>query len=271
MLKTALYVDCFILLVAALFLLICSMTKAIKKKSNIVNVAYIVFTLIAIVLINIEIVDIGWSALILNPAAALVLIILVVSIIVSNLKKQGKTERVNIGIKIVAILLPILIFMAPYLYESYLYSKCDVYVEYNYQNGWVTSVDTNFVIVDHKPYEVTLNKKAFDENNSRSVRYYEMDEYVIEYSSDGTMIAEVINGSEDYMEKAVEAAEYVKSKYASADYINVYYMPENDAAMLGVGLKAGSGAELAKDFYYYDDNLVEIEVSGNLQRIVYGD
>lgn len=269
MLRIAMYAEVFILLVVSVVLLICAISKNVKKKSNIVAGAYLVMTIGLLFLIDSEIVDFDWNLLILNPAVILVGIILIAGMIVANVRRKNKPEHLEPWIKAVAIIIPVLVFVVPFAIETYLLNACDVYIKYNYQNGWVTSVDTNYAIVKDIPYVVTLNKNIVERNDEHRISNGGWNEYIVTFDGDDQPVIDTSWSDVSYVESVSKIATQVKQTFANIDRMWIYYISDTGNAIISVEYNESNINSDYKDYYYCADKIIEIDAAGNLEEIMY--
>jgi hypothetical protein len=158
MFKSALYLVFTIICVFSLVYFILSLFGPSKKKSNVLAFALIVLDVIIYCLFAGDFIDIGLELLLVNGAAFLAAVLLVISLIISNL--SSSTEEYGFSKIVVGMLvaIPLLVLLVPFAYETYLLNKCSYLLTYNYQNGIIQSDDTYIAIVDGKPVTVTLQK-----------------------------------------------------------------------------------------------------------------
>ena len=184
MLKSAIYCNVFILLIMSIFFI----TKIFKKNSDLKNIRkliiiYIIFNFISFYLCNSEIVDTGWDFIFLLPISIISLVIHIVSICCINkkIKKLDNTDCNSFSIKkyIIISIIPVIVFIIPYIYELYVINNCNYLLKYNYQNGIIQSDDTYIAIINNKPVSITLQKNLF---NRKGLSTNELN-YIIIYTN----------------------------------------------------------------------------------------
>ena len=167
MLKSAIYCNVFILLIMSIFFL----TRIFMKNSDLkklrkVIIIYIIFNFISFYLCGSEIVDIGWDFIFLFPISIISFIIHIVSICCINrkIKKSNNTDYNILSIKkyIILSIIPVIVFIIPYVYELYVINNCNYLLKYNYQTGIIQSDDTYIAIINNKPVTITLQKNLFN-------------------------------------------------------------------------------------------------------------
>lgn len=167
MLKSAIYCNVFILLIMSIFFL----TRIFMKNSDLKKlrkliIIYIIFNFISFYLWGSEIVDIGWDFIFLFPISIISFIIHIVSICCINrkIKKSNNTDYNILSIKkyIILNIIPVIVFIIPYVYELYVINNCNYLLKYNYQTGIIQSDDTYIAIINNKPVTITLQKNLFN-------------------------------------------------------------------------------------------------------------
>ena len=102
----------------------------------------------------------------LFPISIISFIIHIVSICCINrkIKKSNNTDYNILSIKkyIILSIIPVIVFIIPYVYELYVINNCNYLLKYNYQNGIIQSDDTYIAIINNKPVTITLQKNLFN-------------------------------------------------------------------------------------------------------------
>ena len=119
MLKGAVYSNVFLLLIMSIFFL----TRIFKKNYDLkklrkIIIIYIIFNLISSYLCISDIVDLGMNFMFLLPISIISFVMYIISICLINKKVKKSNNCNNLDIKsIILIMVPIIVFMVPYLYE----------------------------------------------------------------------------------------------------------------------------------------------------------
>lgn len=269
MLKSAIYCNVFILLIMSIFF----MTKIFKKNRNLKKIRkliiiYIIFNFISFYLCNSEIVGIGWDFIFLVPISIITFIIHIVSICCINkkIKKLNNNNCNSLSVKkyIIAIIIPVIVFIIPYIYELYVINNCNYLLKYNYQNGIIQSDYTYIAIINNKPVSITLQKNLF---NRKGLSTNELN-YNIIYTN-GIEISlrsngdEIIVENEDIKKIALDAKERCPS--ASKAYID--YFSEGKIAIIVLVPENTYGIQ---EYFYYDNTYIKsINTHGSLEAITY--
>lgn len=268
MLKSAIYCNAFIVLILSIFFLI----KIISPKRHLIKMRklvriYLIYNFISFCFCCSEIVDIGWDVVFLIPVSIIAFILNIVSICCIN-KALKQTEHTNcdrrsIKTQIIVILLPVILFVVPYLYELYIINNCDYLLHYNYQNAMIDSNDTYLAIIDHKPVSVTLQTNLFD----RAGVVIKESRYDIEYTYDDIEISErdssydkIIIENEDVKKIALDARE----RCSSADEASIYCFSDGKYSIITLD---SQGTILGEFFYYKDTFVQKIDTHGDLDSI----
>ena len=153
MLKNAMYLNFIIIFVLSIFFLVITF----KKKTDLRKPRIFVCINILLNFINanftfMEIVDIDWDFVVLIPVAILSLIINFVNLVIVHIKikKSVNGEKKEFAIKkfIALMMVPVLVFLIPYIYELYLLNSCDYIIKYRYDVAWMSTEETYIAIVD---------------------------------------------------------------------------------------------------------------------------
>ena len=96
MLKGAIYLNVFLFLIMAIYFLIYIVKENTDlKKIKRLIIIYIIFNFISLYLCNIEIVDIGWDLLFLNPMSIMAFVLYIISIFSINKQIRNKNSINN--------------------------------------------------------------------------------------------------------------------------------------------------------------------------------
>ena len=228
MLKSAIYCNVFILLIMAIFFMI----RIFKKNSDLKKIRklimiYIIFNFISFYLCISEIIDTGWDFIFLIPISIISFIMYIINISCINrkIKKLNNTNYNNLSIKkyIILSIIPVVVFIIPYMYELYVINNCNYLLKYNYQNGFIQSDDTYIAIINNKPVTITLqtnlfNRKGISTNELNYDIIYTND---IEISTRDSSYNKIIIENEDIKKIALNAKERCPSaRGASIDYFS---------------------------------------------------
>lgn len=272
MLKSAIYCNVLILLIISIFL----MVKIFKKKSNLIKIRkliiiYIIFNFISFRLCNSEIVDTGWDLIFLLPISIITLIIHIISICCINkkIKKLNNTDCNSLNVKKYTIvsIIPIIVFIIPYIYELYVINNCNYLLKYNYQNGIIQSDDTYIAIINNKPVSITLQKNLFNRKglSTNELNYNIIYTNNIEISTENSKYEKIIIENEDIKKIALDAKERCPS--ARGAYID--YFSEGKYAIITLMEEEPYGTVLEEYFYYDNTYIKSINTYGGLKSITY--
>lgn len=272
MLKSAIYCNVFILLIMSIFF----MTKIFKKNSDLKNIRkliiiYIIFNFISFYLCNSEIVDTGWDLIFLLPISIISFIIHMVSICCINkkIKKIDNTNCNSFNIKkyIIISIIPVIVFIIPYIYELYVINNCNYLLKYNYQNGIIQSDDTYIAIINNKPVSITLQKNLFNREglSTNELNYNIIYTNGIEISTRDSKYNKIIIENEDIKKIALDAKERCPS--ARGAYID--YFSEGKIAIIVLMSEETHGTQLGEYFYYDSTYIKSINTHGSLESITY--
>lgn len=272
MLKSAIYCNVFILLIMSIFF----MTKIFKKNSDLNNIrkliiVYIIFNFISFYLCNSEIVDTGWDLIFLLPISIISFIIHMVSICCINkkIKKIDNTNCNSFNIKkyIIISIIPVIVFIIPYIYELYVINNCNYLLKYNYQNGIIQSDDTYIAIINNKPVSITLQKNLFNREglSTNELNYNIIYTNGIEISTRDSKYNKIIIENEDIKKIALDAKERCPS--ARGAYID--YFSEGKIAIIVLMSEETHGTQLGEYFYYDSTYIKSINTHGSLESITY--
>ena len=272
MLKSAIYCNVFILLIMSIFF----MTKIFKKNSDLKNIRkliiiYIIFNFISFYLCNSEIVDTGWDLIFLLPISIISFVIHIVSICCINkkIKKLDNTDCNSFSIKkyIIISIIPVIVFIIPYIYELYVINNCNYLLKYNYQNGIIQSDDTYIAIINNKPVSITLQKNLFNRKglSTNELNYNIIYTNGIEISTRDSKYNKIIIENEDIKKIALDAKERCPS--ARGAYID--YFSEGKIAIIVLMSEETHGTQLGEYFYYDSTYIKSINTHGSLESITY--
>lgn len=271
MLVFAIYFNFVFVFIGALSLFITSLIKSVKKKSNIIGIALIVFSILELVMLRYDIIEFDWNELFLVPIAFVSLILSIVGVIVANARRKTKTDKMKIGIELAVILAPVILFAIPYSYETYIINNCDYIITYNYQNGFVTSDDTYIALTDGKTTEINLREpivfgKKEHTFNARGVGFYSV------YYGDELEV-ETKYGDEAYADRALEITDAIKNADDSIFESYLYYIPEKDIAIINVFHEQNnpqvSIAYSVDEYFYIAGELIPMEYWGDFESLTY--
>jgi len=271
MLVFAIYFNFVFVFIGALSLFITSLIKSVKKKSNIIGIALIVFSIIELVMLRYDIIEFDWNELFLLPTAFASLILSIVGVIVANARRKIKTDKMKLGIELAVVLAPVILFAIPYSYETYIINNCDYIITYNYQNGVVTSDDTYIALTDGKKTEINLKEpiifgKKEHTFNARVIGFYSV------YYGDELEV-ETKYGDEAYADRALEITDAIKEADDLIFESYLYYIPEKDIAIIKVFHKQNntqvSIAYSADEYCYIDGEFIPMRFSGDFESLTY--
>ena len=272
MLKSAIYCNVFILLIMSIFFL----TRIFMKNSDLKKlrkliIIYIIFNLISFYLCGSEIVDIGWDFIFLFPISIISFIIHIVSICCINrkIKKLNNTDYNILSIKkyIILGIIPVIVFIIPYVYELYVINNCNYLLKYNYQNGIIQSDDTYIAIINNKPVTITLQKNLFNRKgfSAKKLNYNIIYTNGVEISTRDSSYNKIIVENEDIKKIALDA----KERCPSARGAFIDYFSEGNYAIIVLMLEETYGSQLGEYFYYDNTYIQSINTHGSLESITY--
>ena len=272
MLKSAIYCNVFILLIMSIFFLTrISMKNSDLKKLRKLIIIYIIFNFISFYLCGSEIVDIDWDLIFLFPISIISFIIHIVSICCINrkIKKTNNTDYNILSIKkyIILSIIPVIVFIIPYVYELYVINNCNYLLKYNYQNGIIQSDDTYIAIINNKPVTITLQKNLFNRKgvSAKKLNYDIIYTNGVEISTRDSSYNKIIVENEDIKKIALDA----KERCPSARGAFIDYFSEENYAIIVLMLEETYGSQLGEYFYYDNTYIQSINTHGSLESITY--
>jgi len=274
MLKGAIYLNIFILFaMSLLFLMIKFDNEKDLRNLKKTIVIYIIFNIINFLICSNGIVQIGWDSLYLLPIILISFILTIISIYrvnkrINNLNSNTLNNSTS-KIYIIMIIIPILVFIIPFIYELYLINNCTYLLHYNYQNGFVQSDDTYIAIVNNKPVTITLLKNIFERKGTsvNEIKYNIKYTNDIEISTTDSNYNETIIENENIKNIAIDA----KNRYPSANEAYIDYFKEEGCAIISLVFERenGVGSVLGEYFYYNNTYIKSIKTHGDLESIIY--
>lgn len=265
MLKSAIYFYVLVLLIMSIIFMI----RIFIKKGNLneikkLIIIYMMFNFISFYLYKSEIVDTGWNVIFLFLISVITFIIHVISIccIKRKIKKSNNTDYNNLNIRkyIFLIIIPIIIFVIPYMYELYVINNCNYLLKYNYQGGIIQSDDTYIAIINNKPVTITLQKNLFNRKGFSTEKLY----YNVKYTN-GIEISKKDPSYEDIKKIALDA----KERCSSAKGAHINYFSEGKFAIIDLLSEEAWGTRLGEYFYYNNTYIKNIKTLGSLESITY--
>ena len=265
MLKSAIYFNVLILLIMSIIFMI----RIFIKKSDLneirkLIIIYMIFNFISFYLCSSEIVDTGWDLIFLLPISVITFMIHIISICCINrrIKKSNNTDYNNLNIRkyIVLIIIPVIIFVIPYMYELYVINNCNYLLKYNYQNGIIQSDDTYIAVINNKPVTITLQKNLFNRKGLPTEELY----YNVKYTN-GIEISKKDSSYENIKKIALDA----KERCSSAKGAFIDYFSEGKFAIIALLSEETYGTQLGEYFYYNNMYIKNIKTHGSLESITY--
>lgn len=272
MLKNAICCNVFILLIMSIFFMI----RIFKKNSDLNKIRkfiiiYMIFNFISFYLCSSEIVDTGWDLMLLSPISIISFIIYIINICYINrkIKKLNNTDNNNLSVKkyIILSIIPVIVFIIPYMYELYVINNCNYLLKYNYQNGIIQSDDTYIAIINNKPVTITLQKNIFNRKglSTNELNYHIAYTNDIEISTRDLKYNKIIIEDEEVKKIALNA----KEKCPTAKGASLHYFPEGKYAIITLTSKETRGTVLGEYFYYDNTYIQSINTHGSLETITY--
>lgn len=269
MLQNAIHCNVYILLIMSIFFMI----KVFKKNSDLrkirkLIIIYIIFNFISFYLCDSEIVDIGWGLIVLLPISIITFIIHIVSIrcINKKIKNSNDTNYNSISVKkyIIVSIIPVIVFIIPYIYELYIINNCNYLLKYNYQSGIINSEDTYIAIINNKPVSITLQRNPFNRKgtSTNELNYSIVYANNIEISTENAKFEKIIIENEDIKKIALDA----KERCPSAKGADIDYFSEGKYAIIEL---TSEGTLLGEYFYYNNTYIKNINTYGSLDSITY--
>lgn len=262
-----------------LIVTIITFRKTYSKNANLNNLnaiatIYSLYIFSFGILWNLQLTDVGLELLLLNILflAEFIATIVNIFIIVSKIKKQGKTTLPSYDAKKVRLVLylPLIIFLVPYLYELYILNNCSYLLSYNYQNGIIISEDTYIAIINNKPITITLEKNLFTRKPKNSHEHLDIDGYTVTYEKDGAILIEksydeIVNIT-DLEEDVSKIIMKLKKDYPKTSKVYIDYFKEKKYILLALVSEEGS---INKEYFYYNNKYIPIQTHGNLVKVTY--
>lgn len=226
MLRNAMYLNTILYAVMALYVCIHSFRSGNTRNWMILSLLLVALTGANWVLLD-SIVETGWKVILLVPIALVTVILLLISFIRNCIMRKNLVDKPSMVMTIGVLAVPILLFVATYIYELNQLKHCDYLVHFNYQNGIVQSDHTYIAIRDHKAVPVTLTKMPGKRQSSFVYgRSRELISCEIMYQADGTGNFQFHNVPEKYEHVFQKLEQAVRNEYADIDYVEAYYLPE---------------------------------------------
>ena len=259
----------FVLLASIIFLKKISKNDTDLKSLKKLIIFYLLLDIIDIY--SFSLVDVGWNGVVIFPTFVISWILYVIGICRVNkkieLKSNTSYEKLSTKKYTIIILLPILVFTIPYIYELYVLNVCNYLLEYNYQNGFIQSDNTYIAIIHNRPVNITLQKNLFNRQGlSTRIKNYDV------VYTNGTLITtldsnrnEVVVEDENIKMVAIDAKE--RSKSAKGAFIE--YFKEENYAIITLTSKENSGSILGEYFYSNNKYVKSIHTHGSLKSITY--
>lgn len=271
MFKSALNLVLAIIFIFSFVYFFLSLNRTSKKKSNVLAVAFIVLDFVIYYLFTANYIDIGLELLLVYGAALLAAVLLVISLIITNIKPTTKKNGFSKIVVGMLIAIPLLVLLVPFGYETYLLNKCSYLLTYNYQNGIIQSDDTYIAIVDGKPVTVSLQKNilgrqstAFTSNYSGVVNciiVFESEHITFEYPEEAPQDADII----------LAVARDAKIRQSAALSASLDYFPEGIYTIITLCDREDGGTVLAEYFYSGSELVAEVFTEGGLSSVAYYD
>ena len=185
------------------------------------------------------------------------------------IKKIDNTNCNSFNIKkyIIISIIPVIVFIIPYIYELYVINNCNYLLKYNYQNGIIQSDDTYIAIINNKPVSITLQKNLFNRKglSTNELNYNIIYTNGIEISTRDSKYNKIIIENEDIKKIALDAKEGCPS--ARGAYID--YFSEGKIAIIVLMSEETHGTQLGEYFYYDNTYIKSINTHGSLESITY--
>lgn len=274
MFEAALYLVLAIISIFSFVYFILSLDKSFNKKSNVLAVVFIVLDLIIYILFSGDFIDIGWGLLFTNGVALLAAVLLVISLIITNLRSStGKNgfSKIVVGM---LIAIPLLVLLVPFGYETYLLNKCSYLLTYNYQDGIVISNDTYIAIVDGKPVTVSLQKNILGRQSTAFASNYSGYVYcIVVFERDNVTFDHPEEAPQD-ADKILAVARDAKIRQSAAGSAIVCYFPEGNYTIITLcdqRYDDYGGSVLVEYFYSGNEFVDEVSTEGGLSSVAYYD
>ena len=270
MLKNAIFFNTFLILVLSIVLVVWTFHKKYDlRRVGWLFLAFLVYAFFSLLLSGSEIVDIGWNFLFLGPASLLTMLLCIIGLIRFGLKRRGQVSgpALHPAVCLLMIVLPVLIFLIPYVYERITIGRCEYLLAYNYQNGIIQSDDSYIAIVGGKPVEVTLQFYPFHRKGEPAkCRYFNV-VYREETRIEPPQYGEDRNATvtEDLRRAAADAS----LRAPSAKGASVYYFPEGQYAILTMMSEEYSGTLLGEYFYAGGEYVADVRTAGSYEEGTY--
>lgn len=274
MLKDVVYINVLLNFLVALYIIISSVKSndgSILKKLRITSIVFIIYNIVLLYCCGIEIVELDWNVLLVNPVLLISIILMIISVVIisKKLKKVSASSKgKKISIKtIIILLIPIITFGIPYLYELYILNNCDALIEYNYQNGIVISEDTYIAVINNKAKNITLQVNPFNRKGEEvEVEYYNV---VYNDNIEITTLDDNHNTIKVEDEKLKSIAKNAKEKSSSAKGGTIEYIKELDISIIALTSEENYGTMLGEYLYHNTDYIQKISTHGDIEKIIY--
>lgn len=221
--------------------------------------------------VNSEIVNIGWDFIFLFPISIISFIVHIVSICCINrkIKKSNNTDYNILSVKkyIILSIIPVIVFIIPYVYELYVINNCNYLLKYNYQSGIIQSDDAYIAIINNKPVTITLQKNLFNRKgfSAKELNYDITYTNGVEISTRDSSYNKMIIENEDIRKIALDA----KERCPSARGASIDYFSEGNYAIIALTSEETCGSQLGEYFYYDNKYIQDINTYGSLESIIH--
>ena len=269
MLRIAMYLNYFILLLISIILLIIIFPKKSDlKRLRYLIITYLIFSILDVFLFYLDIVNYDIFFVLLFPFLGVPVIINIISLLIVciKIKKSTNTDYKELSIKKIIILaaIPVIIFLVPYIYELFMLNNCSYILTYEDRSGVMFSETEYIAIVNNKPVTVTLKGSIFSKNGQSTNDIH----YTVDYSNN-TIKTKDSKNNKTLEENIKQIALDAKTRCSSANVAMVCYLPEGKYAIVNLMEEEDSETNLGTYIYHNNKYIQATSIGNNFQSVTY--
>lgn len=272
-----------------LFIISIKNKNKVASKINIgVGIFFIVYLVFSItILTELLGIETGWEVLFNFFVVAIDIVVLITGIIINSMKLKRKEleEKDNKASKIfatISVSVPLVMVITSFIYELSFLNKCDLVLEFNYQNGIVISETTRVTVGKKFCKEISIS----EEFKNKEAKYLESYTYDIEENKDGEIIITSDYDDPELLEIDIETVKkiYKDENYTKKESALRLYEDESNVVYKGIITKIkgtdyyivehlistedrGGGTGLGSAVYYKTNFVNDIDVAGSIDVI----
>lgn len=276
----------YIISIALLISSIVTKNKKVCKTNIIISICFVVYLFFSIIMLPGFLgVATGLETLIYLFVAAIDSIILIVEVII-NLVKLKKKElgenKYNKCYGIVLVSIPLIMVIVSFLYELNFLNKCELVLNFEYQNGIVISDITKIAVGKDFCKEINISER-FKNKEARNLEHYTYD---IEENENGEIIITSDYDDPNLMKINTEIVKqiYLNDSYTKSETALKLYQDEPNVIYKGIVTKIGDtdyyiveylisnktggvGTVLGSAIFYDTKFISDLDVVGDIDTI----